>query len=161
MNANTTKASRNRGINDTFKELVAEVTLQSKYNELFKLQLRKMFIELNKDTANQLNEQKILLNELEAKLTNLEEKFLFGSSVKEDVYLKYKADLEPQILEKKCDIAGLESRLSNHEDFIGKAIEVCENISKHWEFGDPENRQRIQNVLFPEGLVIVPETGHI
>ena len=95
--------------------------------------------------------------EVSPQLTNLEKKFLFGSSVKEDVYLKYKAELEPEIHAKRGMIADLENKLSNHDEFIEKAIEVCENISKHWEFGDSENRQRIQKVVFPDGLVVVPE----
>ena len=36
-------------------------------------------------------------------------------------------------------------------------MNVCENLSKYWEFGTSENKQRIQKMLFPEGLYIVPE----
>ncbi len=157
MNANTTKASRNRGLNDTFKELLSGVVLRNDFVDMFKLQLRKMFFDLHQDTNDQLGELRKILTELEEQLTNLEKKFLFSNSVKEDVYLKYKGELEPEILNKRGLIADLENKLSNHDDFIEKAIEVCGNISKHWEFGDSANRQRIQKVVFPEGLVVVPE----
>ena len=33
----------------------------------------------------------------------------------------------------------------------------CENISNYWVCGTSENKQRIQKMLFPEGLYIVPE----
>jgi hypothetical protein len=36
-------------------------------------------------------------------------------------------------------------------------MNVCENLSKYWECGTSENKQRIQKMLFPEGLYIVPE----
>ena len=101
--------------------------------------------------------QRKLLSESEEQLKNLERKFLLGNSIGEDIYFKYRNEIEPEILNRKGIIAELESRLSNHDIFMGKAIEVCQNISKHWEFGDTDNRQRIQKVVFPEGLVIVPE----
>jgi hypothetical protein len=36
-------------------------------------------------------------------------------------------------------------------------MNICENISKYWEFGTSENKQRIQKMLFPEGLYIASE----
>jgi hypothetical protein len=53
-------------------------------------------------------------------------------------------------------IADLENKLSNHDIFIDKAMNVCENRGKYWECRTSENKQRIQKTLFPEGLVIRP-----
>ena len=36
-------------------------------------------------------------------------------------------------------------------------MNVCENISNYWVCGTLENKQRIQKMLFPKGLYIVPE----
>ena len=159
MNAVTTKASRTIGLNDSFKCLLSDVRLRDEYVEVFKLQLKKMFANLNSTTNQLLTEQKKLLQELEGQLTNLEKKFLFGTSISEDVYSKYKGELEPEISRKRGVIADLESKLSNHGEFIDKAVDVCQNISKHWCFGDANNRQRIQKVVFPDGLVVVPENS--
>lgn len=41
---------------------------------------------------------------------------------------------------------------------IDKAISVCQNINKYWASGDFDNKQRIQNALFPNGLLINPES---
>jgi len=116
-----------------------------------------MFFDLHKGTNDQLVELRKTIAELEEQLTNLKKKFLFGKRVKEDIYIKYKGKLEPQILNKRGAIFDLENKLSNQDEFIEKAIEICENISKYWEFGDSANRQRIQKVVFPEGLEVVPE----
>ncbi len=54
-------------------------------------------------------------------------------------------------------IADLENKLFNRDVFIDKAMNVCENLSKYWVCGTSENKQRIQKMLFPEGLYIIPE----
>jgi len=41
MNAKTTKASRNLGLNDAFKELLSGVVLNNEVVDVFKLQLKK------------------------------------------------------------------------------------------------------------------------
>ena len=157
MNANTTRSSRNKGLNDSFKDLLKGVNLQDKYVGVFRLQLQKLFKTLNVDTSNELTQQKNTLGELTSNLQSLEKKFLFGNSVTEEVYLRHKNGIDTQILEKEKAIADLESKLSNHDEFIENAITVCRNISKQWEFGDSDNKQRIQKVLFPDGLVVIPE----
>ncbi len=161
LNAKTTKGSRNTGINDIFIELLSGITLKDDYLDLFKLQLLKMFNYLNKDTITALAEQKKIKNELMSNMDTLEKKFLFSSSVSEDLYKKHKSDLEFKISQSESKIADLEFRTSNHNEFILKAINVCENISRYWELGDADNKQRIQKVLFNDGLVIVPEKREV
>ena len=50
----------------------------------------------------------------------------------------------------------LKSKLSNHSEFIDKVIHVIQNISKYWSSGNSQTKDRIQKVVFPDGLVIDP-----
>ena len=158
MNANTTKGAKNIGLNNSFQELLKTVSLKEPYIKLFEMQLRKMFYELNDDTEVELKSQRKLLVELKDKLEKLEEKYLFGEiAVKADVYTKHTNDIEAKIQRCNDNIVDLEGKLSNHENFINKAIDVCKNISKYWGSGDFKNKERIQNVLFEDGLPINPQ----
>ena len=74
-----------------------------------------------------------------------------------EVYKQRSSQLEWEINATHQKIADLENKLSNHDVFIDKAMNVCENLRKYWECGTSENKQRIQKMLFPEGLYIVPE----
>ncbi len=157
MNAHTTKQSRNIGLNNSFKDLIDTIQLKDEYIAPFKAIMDKMFTNLNSDILVQLNEHKKQLDEYNNMLKILEKKFLFTDSVGEDVYLKHRSQLERDIRQKEIIIAEVQSKLSNHDKFIDKAIKMCGNISKQWEFGDGENRQRIQKTLFPDGLIVNPK----
>jgi hypothetical protein len=74
-----------------------------------------------------------------------------------DVYERHSSQLEWEINATHQKIADLENKISNHDIFIDKAMNVCENLSNYWVCGTSENKQRIQKMLFPEGLYIVPE----
>ena len=51
----------------------------------------------------------------------------------------------------------MESKLSNHSEYIDKAIDVSQNLSKYWSSGDCTTKERIQKTVFPNGLVINPK----
>ena len=104
-----------------------------------------------------LTEQKTKLGELVTNKNSLEKKYLFSSNISADVYERHSSQLEWEINATHQKIADLENKLSNHDIFIDKAMNVCENLSNYWVCGTSENKQRIQKMLFPEGLYIVPE----
>ena len=47
--------------------------------------------------------------------------------------------------------------LSNLNSNLNKAIEFTQNVSKYWVSGNLDQKQRIQKLVFPEGLVIDTE----
>ena len=156
LNANTTKRSLNKGLHDSFQELLAEIELKKIYTEPFKLQMKKIFHHLNTETKLLLIEQKKNLKELEEKLSKLEEKYIFDG-LKKEVYEKYKDNLDSEILKCSQSIKEMESKLSNHSEFIDKAIDVSENLSKYWGSGNCSIKDRIQKTVFPKGLVVEPQ----
>ena len=117
----------------------------------------KLFRYQNAEHEIALVEQKTKLGELVTNKNTLEKKYLYSSNVSSDVYERHTKQLEWEINATHQKIADLENKLSNHDVFIDKAMNVCENLSKYWECGTSENKQRIQKMLFPEGLYIVPE----
>ena len=157
LNAETSPKSPQMGINDTYKKLLESVQLKGKYTDLFKYQLLKLFRYQNAEHEMALTEQKTKLGDLMIKKNKLEEKYIYGDDITKEVYKQRSSQLEWEINATHQKIADLENKLSNHDVFIDKAMNVCENLSKYWEFGTSENKQRIQKMLFPEGLYIVPE----
>jgi superfamily I DNA/RNA helicase len=153
FNANSTKRSSTPGLNDNFRELLTEIELKKIFIEPFKLQMKKIFHHLNTETIFLIAENKRTLKELEEKLQKLEEKYLF-EDLKKETYDKYKNNLESEILKFSQNIEEMESKLSNHSDFIDKAIDVSENLSKYWGSGNSSTKERIQKTVFPKGLVI-------
>lgn len=156
LNANSTKRSINKGLNDIFNELLSDVELKKEYIEPFKLQLKKLFYHLNTETTMLLTEQRRNLKELEEKVSKLEDKYIFDG-LRKDVYEKYKTNLDSEILTLSQNIVEMESKLSNHSEFMDKAADVSENLSKYWSSGNCSTKERIQKVVFPKGLVVDPK----
>lgn len=156
LNANTTKRSAQMGLNDTFLKLLKNISLQDEYAEPFKLQLKKLFRYLHSDCKSTLQSQKQLKIELEGKLSKLEEKYLYDD-LDIEIYNRHKFKIENDLLQCSSNIAEYEDKLSNHENFIDSAIQVVQNISKYWDYGDLLTKQRIQKVVFPKGLVLNPK----
>lgn len=156
LNANTTKRAFNPGLNETFKNLLQQIELDDKYIEPLTMQLKKMFLYLNSETQQSIRIQQRTKTELESKLQKLEEKYLFDD-IDKTVYEKHRTRLLSDLNTISQNLDEQESKLSNHSEYIDKVIQVVRNISKYWGSGDFNTKDRIQKVVFPEGLVIDPE----
>lgn len=156
FNANTTTRSINAGLNDTFIELLIKIELSDEHSEVLKQQLIKMFRYLNTETAETLIKQKQAHKEAMDRMDKLEERYLYDGLEKE-IFERHKRRLEDEILNISQNIDTLENKISNHSEFIEKAIHISKNLSKYWESGDLETKERIQKTVFPSGLVIVPQ----
>ena len=54
-------------------------------------------------------------------------------------------------LKAKLKIVGLSS--SNLEKMIDRGLEIAENISDNWVSGSFDYKKRLQNMIFPEGIL--------
>lgn len=84
--------------------------------------------------------------------TKLEERFIEGELTKE-LFEKYskKYEAEKKELEQKLSNQTINS--SNLEKIIEKGLEIAENISQFWASGDFNERQKLQSLVFPEGII--------
>jgi site-specific DNA recombinase len=156
MNAKTTVKAFQKGVNDSFLELLSSIELEKKFTDPLKAQLKKMFRFFNSEAHEAILMQQKMKVELQGRLTKLEDKYI-DDRIEEDVYHRHKQKLSEDILKNSQSLAVLESKLSNHEEFVDEVLLVVENISKYWHSGDIATKERIQNVVFPNGLVINPE----
>ena len=123
------------------KELLTlfRTILQDTYQEEIKAQ-----INLKKQLENELAE----LKESKIRLT----KKYVDDKLSESDYKLYNEELEHSILDKKTSLAGLEIP----EDSINKFLDSCcfalNNIKTLWENGGLEFRQRLQKLIYPEGV---------
>lgn len=156
LNANSTKRSKEKGINDLFLELLETVELSPAYIDPFKAQVNKMFDYLNSESKETYKSLIASKKELDTKLERMEERYAFGE-LDRNMYNKYSSQLKNQINEHNNKISELENKLSNHSEFIDFAISVSQNLSKYWVSSEYDVKDRIQRTVFPNGLVINPK----
>ena len=87
------------------------------------------------------------MSELNNKIEKLEVRFIEGELPKE--LFKFKAD--KAALEQKLAFQNIDS--SNLEKIIDKGMSIAENISKMWLSGGFEEKQKLQSLIFPEGIL--------
>lgn len=62
-----------------------------------------------------------------------------------------KLEKEQHSIEERLDDGGFD--LSNLEKAIDLSLKYATNLPKVWELGDLEIKRKIQNIVFPEGLL--------
>ena len=139
-----------------FFELLDSYHLNDKYLDLYKYQIKKMLDSISNTKLNEESLQKKQLTELKNKKEKLEERYAFGE-IEHNVYIKFLTKIEAQIRELE-PIEDVNSKsISNLKSKLDKAIDFTQNISKYWVSASVHNKKRIQNLMFPEGLILDPK----
>jgi site-specific DNA recombinase len=93
------------------------------------------------------------LAELRNSKENLEESHAYGK-ISDEIYGKYSMKLENQIQELMKTYNYEDIDISNLIGKVKMAVDFSQNLSKYWTFGNLSTKGGIQNLVFPEGLVI-------
>lgn len=136
-----------------FIELLSVYQLSNKGSALA---LREMMLyTFTKHHEEALQQNKIFkkkIEELDSKLEQLEERFVFDEITREQ-YHKFtsklnneKCEIEEQLLNEGID-------LSNLDKAIDKALQYSLKLPDLWVSGDLEVKRALQNMVFPEGVL--------
>ena len=77
--------------------------------------------------------------------------------MEQEYYLKFKAELTEQLSSLNDEKEKLGESISNLDSKIEYSSNIGKNISKTWSSGDLSVQDKIQKLVFPEGLVIDPK----
>ena len=147
------KCNRNANkVNSQFERMLNGFTVNKAYIPLIREQLYLTFQEHN--ASLQENEQAVnkQLNELNAKLERLEERFI-TEELTAELYHKYKAKFEKEIQEMEAQKANNQIEMSKLDNYIAFSLECAVNLNKMWALGNYTQRQELQNALFDSGIV--------
>ena len=128
--------------------------------EVFKDQMMITYMELTKDHVQEQAPLKKTLNELNARLETIEERFVIGE-ISSEQYEKYRAKFttEKEALENK--IENLEISSSNLENAIEYVVDFCEKPAFLWSEGTLEEKKQFQSFVFPEGILYNKEIDRV
>jgi DNA invertase Pin-like site-specific DNA recombinase len=132
------------------------------YDKKYKPELKKLFTKgLEKKLFQLADDKKLLKKKLTEKnneLQSIEMKFL-SDAISKDVYDKHTARVKAEIaiLVKELEGTGITS--SNLEKAVEKCLTIACNISTAWLSATFEQKQRLQYLVFPEGINYNKEIG--
>lgn len=156
FNCVTTPKSLGEGLNSSFEKFLEGYTLPEKYIEPFTHQLLKIFESMNQDAREDIKSLNKTENDFLQKIENLERRYV-EDGLAPHLHTKYMTEYESKLSVIRTDIAEAEKKISNHSGFIEKSLKVVTNLSKYWATQPLENKIRIQNLVFPEGVRIEPK----
>jgi len=128
----------------------------------WKVSVKKLILEkIKARLSNAVDESKLLrkkITEKKGQLESLEEKFIMGEITKA-LYDKYSTKYQDEIrlLLTELDKSSITS--SNFENAVEKCLEIAKNISSAWLSAGFENKQRLQKLVYPEGIGYNKEEG--
>ncbi|OIQ21180.1 recombinase family protein [Lacinutrix sp. MedPE-SW] len=156
LNANSSQKSIKTGAHNMFSDLLLTYKLEDKLVAPFKEQLKRVIKE-NSNEEYELQEallkrQKSIQNKID-KLTDA----LIDELIDSEVYKRKKDILEQELEEINGELNIDAKKISNLEKMIDDSVELSQNINVYWESGAYEVKRKVQELVFPEGLVVNSE----
>ncbi len=149
-------------VHEALSNYLSNTTVKDLDKKVFEVQLTKIFNELNKE--NKLDVQR-MKTEATKHTTNLKQ---MEASWAMETHTKKKDILWAQIEETEKKISAIDKELSNKEesilnlsDFLKYGIDLIYNPLEMWNKTDLGDKQRFQNLLFPQGILYNKENKHI
>jgi site-specific DNA recombinase len=128
--------------------------LRNQIEKTLKVKLKERLSELTKDSTQakkKIAEKKSLLEKVEYKFIN--------DQISEEVYLKHVGKIREEIAELSKESEASIINGSNLENTVEKCLSIAQNISQSWLTADYESKQRLQKLIFPEGILYNKQNG--
>lgn len=91
------------------------------------------------------------LASLRKKLDNVEERFVTGE-IDQTLYVKFRDKFRENIHQIESELDTSQNQLSNLEKAVDKCLKMSLELPSLWKKASFAGKQRIQNLLFPEGI---------
>ena len=113
--------------------------------------LKKKFAEKENTQEDDINAVKKHLATINTYIKTAKKNFAIGK-VDEDAYSSAIADLEAEKRSAEAELEKISVNLSNLASYIEDTIRIACNLSSYWNMGDFEVSQKIQKMVFPNGV---------
>lgn len=154
INANTTPRSKGIGAHQMFEKLIKGYEIQDGFLDALKEYVKrdyKVFYKESNDRSRILEKD---ISKLEDQLKSLKKRYAFDEDFDKDVYSEFKTELEVKISKLTRELQNLSPEISNLNQYIDAGAQLSQKLLQYWQNGDIETKRRIQNTVFPHGLVI-------
>ena len=156
LNALTGKKTITKGLNLLFEELLEKITLKKEFIPQFKKQVRSILEMSETHKVEKRNKIESEIKKHESLMNSVEDKFI-NDLIDPELYQRKKNEINEILIDLRQKREELNIDLSNLNSKLEKAVEILGNISKIWSSGSIGVKQKIQNLIFPNGIFISPQ----
>lgn len=138
-------------LHELFKGILDKMTMNDKYKELIKAQMIKTYKKLNKENEENMGQIIRQLNEVNAKLERLEERYVL-EEITQNMFLKYQSKFKSEVIEIRQKLEKSSVQVSNLEHCVDKVLDYSVNLREMWGSAGYKEMQELQYMIFPQGL---------
>ena len=126
--------------------------------------IQKLMLEGLKKRLSKREEETTLMrkkiSEKKVMLDKLEEKFI-NDHISDEIYHKHAAKIKEEISQINKELEAINFDGSNLEKAVSKCLSIAQNLSQSWISANYENKQFLQKLIFPEGMVYSKKKGGV
>lgn len=147
-------------LNNYFATYLAKFEFQQQQKSALKKKILNIIANRLSKTIEEEKLLKKLLTEKKGQLEKIEKKFL-NDVIDKELYDKHAYKIRGEINALTEDLQKTEITSSNFEKSVEKCLALAQNLSSTWVVADFENKRRLQQLVFPEGIVYSKEKGGV
>ncbi|GAB3525959.1 recombinase family protein [Pontibacter brevis] len=138
-------------LHTAYSSLLNSFAIDERLIAPLKQQLVTTFNSLNEQKAEDAKQLKATLKAIQNKLDTMEERFVMGEITKAQ-YEKFSQKLVAEKEQIEASLGEGPKKLSNLEKCVDSSLKMCSEMGKTWVLGDYHTKQKLQKLVFPEGV---------
>ncbi len=138
-------------LHELFRAELRKYALPNALIDVVKQALEALLVEHEDSQFAELESLQRSLVELDKKINRIEERFMW-EEIPAELYKKHRPKLDEDRTRILLEIESAKNKVSNIESFIAEGVDFAANLPVLWDKGDFKDKQRIQKMVFPEGI---------
>lgn len=134
-----------------FRALLAGYAIDERFAAPFQAVVERMLGEVQASDSKAAEEARRRARELKNKLEKLEERWVDGEFTKE-IFEKHAGRCRLELAAAEAETGNANLTTSNLPKYVSRGLEIASRIQVWWENGDFATRQKLQLLVFPEGV---------
>ena len=149
-------------VNQKFEEWLDGVSLPESCENVLRRQLERAFPILNHNGMEEVKTIKANLSKKQNEIEQIEYNLATAPNAKvQEICNKQLVKMEAERDEILRELEERDKSILNLSDYVSFGLELKDNMLKLWQLGNLGNKKRIQNLIFPDGLVYDKENDDI
>ena len=140
-------------VHKKYAEILNSLSVPDEFKPLLEMVIKRKFREKEGEFAEQQELVTKNLSTLRTKLKNAKLRYVSENCISEDDYLEVKSDLERRIHECEQELKRCSAATSNLSEYTSVTLKIASAIGSEWGKLNFDVCQKIQNLVFPEGVL--------
>ena len=146
-------------VHKLYEELLNTYTIPATLLDMFREVVEQIIFSNNKEQSDTMSVLKKQKSELENKLKKCKVSYGMGD-IDEDIYTTTVEVIQEKLAKIEVEIAKVKRNLSNLTSTADEVVATCCKLGSLWSDSELELCQKIQNLLFPSGILWDKEIGN-